>query len=288
MALALQTLINGLSVSCFYSLMSVGFTLVFGVMRVANYAHGEFYMLGAYTVWLAYSRAHVPFPIAAILAFFAVGLLGLITERLLFRPLRGDILGGAMMSCGLIFIIQVFAGQVWGLGPPKPVPPAYPGALSLFGIATFPWQRVAIIPATALILGLLWLFLSRTRQGRALRACALDSEAAALQGMSINRSGALALFWGSGLAGLGGALMAPVTSVHPYMGHMPLVISLLIVIVGGPGNIKGTILAAFVLGFVYTIFTTWLDSTIANIVMVVLMVILLAIRPGGLLLRGKA
>jgi len=288
MGLALQTFINGLSVSCFYSLMAVGFTLVFGVMQVANYGHGEFYMLGAYAVWLTYTKAHLPYPVAAIVAFFAVGLLGLITERLFFRPLRGDILGGAMMSCAFIFILQVFAGQVWGMGPPKPVAPAYPGALNILGIATFPWQRIAIIPATALILGLLWMFLSRTRQGRAMRACASDSEAARLQGININRSGALALFWGSGLAGLGGALMAPVASVHPYMGHMPLIIALLVVIVGGPGNIKGTILAAFLLGFVYTIFTTWLDSTIANIAMVVLMVIILAIRPEGLLQHGKA
>jgi len=262
--------------------MSVGLTIVFGVMQVANLAHGEFYMIGAYTVWLLYARANWPFPVAVIMALIVGGILGIIIERTLFRRMRGNILGGAIISIALIFILQVFVGQTWGIGRMKPVPAAYPGALTLLGGATIPWQRLIIIPATILILWLLWVFLNRSQPGRGLRACAQDGEAAALQGIGINRSGAIALGLGCALAGLAGALMSPIVAVHPYMGHTPLMIALVVVIVGGPGNIKGAIIAALLFGFVYTIFTTLLDSTVANICSVLLMVILLAIRPGGL------
>lgn len=288
MEFALQTLVNALTISSIYMLMAVGFTLVFGVMQVANLAHGELYMLGAYTVWLLYARNDWPFLAAVAAAFIVVGVFGLIAERTLFRRFRGNMLGGAIASVGLIFILQVLAGQIWGVGQPKAVSAAYPGALSLFGLATLPWQRLVIIPTTFLTLWLLWVFLSRFRLGRALRACAQDWEAASLQGISANTSGAIALCLGFGLAGLAGALMAPIVAIHPYMGHMPLMIALIVIVVGGPGSIKGAIIVSVLFGFVYTILTTLLDSTIANISSVVLMVVLLAIRPGGLVSHAEA
>lgn len=282
-----QTIANALVMSAFYALIAVGLTLVFGVMDIANFAHGEFYMLGAYVVWLLYAVGHWPFFAAVGAAILLVGVLGVIVERGIFRPVRGNILSGFIMSVGLVFILQVFVGQVWGVGKMKPVPAAFPGILDILGVSTS-WQRFIVIPAAILLLGLLWVFLERFRLGRGLRASAQDSEAASLQGISVNRSGAIAMLIGCAMAGAAGALMAPIMSVYPYMGHMVIWTAFVVIIVGGPGNIKGTILAALLFGFLHTIVTTLLDSTIANLVSVLLMLILLAIRPEGLLGHAEA
>jgi branched-chain amino acid transport system permease protein len=281
MGLVVQTIANAGITSAFFAIIAVGFSLVFGVMRVANYSHGVFFMLGAYIVWLLYSEGSFPFFVAVLAALVLVGLLGMGTERILFRRMRGDIIGGAVISIGLMFAIEASVAQIWGVGLPKPVPAAIPGALEVMGVSVG-WQRVAIVPGTIAMLGLLWVFLNRTRLGRAVRASAMDSEAASLQGISINRSGLVALGFGAALAGMGGALMAPVLAVTPYMGDFPLLMCFIIVITGGAGSLKGAVLASILFGFIYTIVSTVAESFIAIIVMLVAMFILLAIRPQGL------
>ena len=139
-----------------------------------------------------------------------------------------------------------------------------------------------VIPVTIFLLGALWVFLDRFRMGRALRAAALEPEAAALQGISVKKSAAVAMLIGSAMAGAAGALMAPIMSVHPYMSHSVVWTAFVVVIVGGAGNIKGTVLASLFFGYLTTIITTLLDSTIANMVNVLVMLILLAIRPQGM------
>lgn len=277
-----QTIANALVTSAFYALIAVGLSLVFGVMNIVNFAHGELYMLGAYMVWFLYAVGDLPFFAAVGVAIVAVGLLGILLERGIFRPVRGNVLSGFIISVGIIFILQVLVGQVWGVGKMKPVAAAYPGALDLWGIF-ISWQRLIIIPVAILLLGGLWVFLTRFRLGRALRATAQDPEAAALQGISINRSAAIAMLIGCAMAGAAGALMAPIMSVYPYMGHMVIWTCFVIIIVGGAGNIKGTILASLLFGFLHTIVTTLLDSTIALLVSALFMLIFLAIRPQGLL-----
>ena len=276
-----QTILNGLMTSSFYALIAVGLSLVFGVMHIVNFAHGEFYMVGAYTVWVLYAKMHWPFPLAVLAAIVIVGLLGLVSERLVFRQAKGNVLSGFIMSVGLVFILQVAVVKIWGVGKMKPVPAAYPTVLDLGGISTS-WQRFIVIPTTIMLLSALWFFLDRFRIGRALRAAALNPEAAALQGISVKKCSAVALVIGSALAGAAGALMAPIMSVHPYMGHAVVWTAFVVVIVGGAGNIKGTVLAALLFGFLTTIITTLLDSTIANLVNVLVMLVLLAIRPQGL------
>lgn len=282
MSVILQTFVNGLITSSFYILLAVGLTLVFGVMNIANFAHGEFFMLGAYAVWLLYGVSGLPFIIAVLIAGVGVGGFGILSERVLFRPVQGNVLGGFIVSIGLVFILQVFVGQVWGVGMAKPVPKVFPGSLKFLGIY-IGWQRFIVMPVTAVFMGVLWIFLNRTRHGRGLRAAAQDSEAAVLQGISINKSSAIAMGLGSMLVAAGGALMAPLVSVYPYMGHSVVWTAFVIVIVGGPGNIKGTILAAFFFGFLHTIVATVLDSTIGNLMGVVFMLIILAIKPEGLM-----
>jgi len=267
-------------ISSFYALIAVGLSLVFGVMHIVNFAHGEFYMIGAYTVWVLFALLHWPFFIAVGAAILIVGLLGLVSERLIFRHAHGNVLSGFIMSVGLAFILQVAVVEIWGVGKMKPVPAAFPQVLDIGGVSTS-WQRFIVLPATIILLWALWYFLAKFRVGRGLRASAQDPEAAALYGISPKKSAAVAMLLGSAMAGAAGAFMAPIMSVHPYMGHSVVWTAFVVVIVGGAGNIKGTILAALIFGFLTTIITTLLDSTIANLVNTLVMLVILAIRPQG-------
>lgn len=282
MELAWQTVVNGLVASGFYAVIAIGMSLVFGIMGVVNYAHGEFYMLGAYTVWLLYAVGHWPFFAAVVVAAVVVGLLGILVHLAFLRRVQGNMLGGLLICVGLIFILQVFVGQTWGVGLPKPVPLTFPQAVGIFG-AILTGQRLVVFLAAILLLGLLFFFLGRVRLGRGLRACAQDSEAAALQGISINTSALVAIGIGLALAGVAGALMAPIMSVTPYMGGHVLLIAFIVVIVGGAGNLKGAILASLIFGFLITIVTTIADSTIAMIVSCLVMFAILSVRPQGLM-----
>lgn len=281
-----QTMVNSIQLSSFYALLAIGLSLVFGVAGIANLAHGEFYMLGAYTVWWFNTLHGAGYVTSLLLSMVLVGGLGIVVEKLIFRPLRGNVLSVAIISVGLLFILQVLVGQIWGLGFPKRVDDPIGGSINLYGVF-LGYHRMVILAASILLLLSLWLFLHRTKFGRAIRASALDPEAAALQGISTNVAATIAMGIGGALTGAAGALMAPISAVQPYMGHTPLLIALIVVIVGGAGNLKGTILTAVLLGFLFTIITTFTDAVTANIASVLFMVVLLAIKPGGLVQDGK-
>ena len=286
LALAWHTAINGLVSTFSYAVMAVGLALIFGVARLANFAWGEFFMVGAYTVWFLYTMGGWPFSMAVLAAMGVVGAFGAITEVTIFRRLRGNIPATFMAATGLIYILQVFVGQMWGVGRTKPVTPAIPGSLELFG-ASVGWQRVLIIPAGIAMIGGLWFFLHRVKMGRALRATSQDAEAAALQGIKPNQMALLAMGIASAFAGAAGALLSPIYSVTPYMGTRIILMVFIIVIFGGVGSIEGVLLASIIFGFLHTVITTLYDSTVATIVAALIMAVVLAFRPQGLLGREK-
>jgi len=287
MELVWQTVINGWVTSFSYAVLAVGLALIFGVSRLANFAWGEFFMVGAYMVWLLYTIGGWPFPVALLGAMGVVAGIGLITEVSIFRRLRGNIPATFMASTGLIYILQVLVGQLWGVGRTKPVTPPLMGSLEILG-ASVGWQRVVIIPAGIAMIGGLWLFLHRVKLGQALRATSQDAEAANLQGINPNRMALLAMGIASAMAGAAGALMSPIYSVTPYMGTRVILMVFIIVVFGGVGSIEGALLASVILGFIYAIVTTLADSTIATIISAVIMATVLAFRPQGLLGREKA
>jgi branched-chain amino acid transport system permease protein len=287
LGLFVQTCANSAVTAGIYGLVAVGLAMVFGVMQMANLAHGEFYMVAAYAVWVLYAKHNWPFFAAVAAGMGIVGAMGLAVERGLFRPMRGQVVSGFIATAGLMYMLQVGVGRIWGVGLDKPVPPAFTGTVSILG-ANIGWQRVIVIIAAVVMLVILWLFLHRFKLGQALRATAQDPEAAALQGISVNKMTALAMFIGSVFAGAAGALMAPVYPVNPYMGHVVILIAFIVIIVGGLGSIEGTILASIIFGFLYTFVTTVADGVIASIVGVLTMLTVLALRPQGLRGRVKA
>jgi len=279
----LQTCINALVASSFFALTAVGLVLIFGVMGIVNFAHGEFFMAGAYAVWFFYSKLGWPFFMAVVAAIVIVTLIGLLMERGLFRPMRGNPLGGLINSIGVLFILQVLAVKIGGLGLMKHVPPAFPGVVQIAeGVALSKQRLLALVVATALLL-IIWLFLTRTKLGWALRATAQDSEAAALQGISINKVSVLAMGLGAGAAGVAGALIAPLTRVQPYMGHSVIITAFIVTIVGGLGSLSGAILAAVLYAFFHTFVTTYYGGVIATILGLLIMLVVLIVKPTGLI-----
>ena len=285
-ATLIQTLLNSVVTASVYALVAVGLAMAFGVMKMANFAHGEFFMVGSYTVYVLYQLGGWNFWIAVALSIPIVALLGVATERLIFRPTGKNILAGFMATVGLGFVLQVAVGRIWGVGMMKRIDTPYMGAADI-GDAHVGWQRLIVIPCAVAMLIALRLFLYNTRLGKALRACAQEPETAALMGINIRTMTMLAMALAGASAGLAGALMAPIQGITPYMGHGIVLIAFVVVIVGGMASVEGAILAAVILGFIHTFVTTLTDSLTGTMVGVGFMAITLVIRPQGLLGREK-
>ena len=281
MDLFLQTVLNASYAASYIALVAVGLVLIFGVMGVINFAHGELYMAGAYCVVALYAKEGMPFFAAVAFGLLFVGLLGIAMERALFRPLRANPLGGLVVSIGFLLTLQALVSVLFGVRMEN-IPPSTRHVFQLGEGVTFPLQRLYVVLAALALLGLLWAFLKKTRFGWALRASAQDRDAARLQGISIDQTARLALFIGAALAGVAGALTAPLVRTYPYMGHSVIVTAFIVIIVGGIGSLEGAVIAAVVYAFVHTFVTTFMDGVIADIIGLSLMLLVLIVRPTGL------
>ncbi len=285
MELLLQSIVYGIIQSGFFALAAVGLVLIFGVMGVVNFAHGEWVMVGAYTVWLLHAQNNVPFLLTVVIAVIVVSAIGLVMERFLFRPTRDDPLGGLICSIGALFILQVIATLAGGDGPSKQVPPPFGGTMTLLGFLHIPNQRVFSIAVAAIALALLWYFLTRSRLGWSLRAVSEDREAAELQGINGDRISMIAIGIGAAMAGLAGALMAPLANINPHMGHNVIITAFIVTIVGGVGSLSGAVIASLLYALFHTLVTTYFSGTIATISGLLIMVLMLIIRPSGIMGR---
>lgn len=266
-----------------YALFAVGLVMIFGVMGVVNFAHGELVMAGAYTIWYLHAQQGLGYLPTVIVAVVLVTLIGLLMERFLFRPTRDDPLAGLICSIGMLFVLQVMATLIGGEGPSKQVPPTFQGTLVVFDFLRIPNQRIFALLISVAALVTLWYFLARTKLGWALRAVALDREASALQGININRISMIAIGVGAGMAGLAGALMAPLTNINPHMGHNVIITAFIVTIVGGVGSLSGAVLAAILYALFHTFMTVYFGGTIATISGLLLMVLVLIIKPTGIM-----
>ena len=250
-ALLIQTFFNAAYAASYMALIAVGLVLIFGVMGVINFAHGELYMMGAYAVVYLFAGYQVPFAISVAAGLVFVGCLGLLMEQALFRPLRENPLGGLIASIGFLLILQSIAVLQFGLRMQN-VPNVTKERLEFAGAVLDlrapdrdRGDRRAAVPALAVP--------AQEQLGWALRACAQDREAAALQGISINQTARLAMFIGAGLAGVAGALTAPLVAPTPYIGHSVIVTAFIIIIVGGIGSLEGAVIAAVLYAVVDTV-----------------------------------
>ena len=276
-----QTGLNALYAASYTALVAVGLVLIFGVMGVINFAHGELFMLGAYSIVAVYAGWNLPYLLAVVIGLAFVGVVGLGMERAFFRPLRDNPLGGLVASIGFLMILQALVSIGFGVRM-EHVPPVTQEVIVISDKVRLPVQRLVVMISAAVLLAGLWMFLTKTRFGWALRASAQDPEAAALQGISINQTARVAMFIGASLAGIAGALTAPLISINPHMGHSVIVTAFIVIIVGGIGSLEGAVVVAVAYAFVHTFVTTFFDGVIADIVGLSLMLVVLIAKPTGL------
>ncbi|MFL5435557.1 MAG: branched-chain amino acid ABC transporter permease [Myxococcales bacterium] len=272
--------LNGLALGGLLFLLSSGFSLIFGLMRVANLAHGAFFMLGAY-VGLSALRAGLGFFAAVIIGGLAIAILGALLERFLLRKLAGRLLSQVLITLGIAFIIGDASLLVWSGDPmPLPIPDALAGVVR-FGSIFFPRYRLAVVGFSVVVLAILWVALERTRVGAMIRAGVDDMEMARGLGIAVPRLFTLVFCLGAALAGMGGVLGGPILSVYPGLDMDMLPLALIVLILGGPGNLLGAFAGSYFIGFLYT-FGQALFPDLAYVILFLPMVAALALRPQGL------
>jgi branched-chain amino acid transport system permease protein len=281
-----QAALNGFVIGAMYMLMAVGFTLTFGIMRVVNFAHGEFYMLGAFAAFFTYVYWDIPFVVCLLIAAVTVGVLGALVERALIQPFRSDEMSGMIATLAISVIIQNGAILIWG-PMPREMPDIVHGTL-VVGPFSFSWSRLLVIAAAALIFTAFWLFMQQTRLGRAMRAVAQDTEAALIQGIRVDHIYPLAFGISVALAAMAGALMGPVFSVSPFVGLTPMLKAFVVVILGGLGSIPGAVVGGLLLGLIESFTATMFGSLVSDILQLLLVIMILLFLPSGLLGQREA
>jgi branched-chain amino acid transport system permease protein len=285
--LLLQGGLNGVMLGLNYGLIALGLSLIFGIMGIVNFAHGEMYMLGGYVAYYLVGRFGFNFFTTIIAGVVIVGLLGTLIEKTIFRPLTTrprEAMTSLIAAVGLAWVLQMLAVICFG-ELDRNVPSAFKGIIHMGGVVITKERLATIIIALVLML-MLNLFLLRTRMGMAIRAVAQDKEAAALQGIQVSRISALSFGIGCALAGAAGVLMAPIFCVSPFLGGEVILKAFLVVILGGMGNIPGAMLGGLVLGFIESFGSLFFTVPTVSAITFVLIIIILIVRPQGLLGHG--
>ncbi len=279
---ALQHLVNGTVLGGTYALLGIGLTLVFGVMRVVNFTHGELYTFGAYMAYGLVALLGVNFYLALVLATMLGVALGAALELVLLRRMRqADIDSVMLVMIGASLVLQNAEMWAWG-GVAKLIPNPFAGAPLVIGpVSVLPLRLFVLVVSAALLLGF-WLLLDRTRAGMAMRATFQDPDTAALMGVRIGWVNTATFAIGSGLAAAAGALLGPVFIVSPTMGDLVGLKAFAIVILGGLGSLPGATLGGFALGFVEEFAGGYVSTEYRDAFGFLLIILVLALRPQGL------
>lgn len=274
--------VTGLVNGGVYALLAVGFSLIFGVARIVNIAHTAFYMLAAYCFYTLLVKGGLGFLLSAIIAVAGVTLFSVLCYRLVIEPVREHEAAVLIATIALALIFQelmlfTFGGHYLG------IPSTLEGAVRVLGV-TIPYQRMLILVVAAGMLALVWFVLYRTRLGLAIRATANDLEVANLMGMNVHRVAMATVAISVALAAIAGVVVAPVFVVDPFMWLAPLVTMLAIVVLGGLGSLKGSLIGALIIGYVeaITVFALPAGAYLKGAVALGIMVVVLLVRPEGL------
>jgi branched-chain amino acid transport system permease protein len=275
-----QIFITGITMGLIYIMVALGLTLVFGVMRIVNFVHGEFMMLAAFSMYYLYGVWHMNFVLAFLVSAAAVSLVGIVFQRYLYRPLKYDMDNVMIAALGASFAIRS-AGWI-GFGPvPRHIRTVFPGMMQVFGAYLSKERAAAALVCIALTIGL-YLLLHKTKTGKAIRAVEQDSGAAQVLGVSIDRVNAIVFVIGCSLATVAGTFSGILFAVEPEMGGDPLMKCFMIILIGGIGSIPGAIVAGLFLGLVDSFSETVFSGEVAFIIGFALLMLILIVRPKGL------
>ena len=283
--LLMLQLLTGLALGAVYALLAIGLSLIFGMLTVVNFAHGAFFMVGAF-LGVYFLTVTGSFWFSLVLTPIAVGAIGLLCERFLVRPLYGrGIDYPLLLTFGLSYVLVEAMRVIFGIdGLPTSTPTELRGVVNV-GFGMFPLYRLFLIAATAVIVLALWLFIEKTRYGLIIRAGSRDNEIVRVLGIDISKIWLLVFGLGTAIAGLSGLLAAPTRAVNPEMGIPVLAESFVVTVVGGMGSLVGAVVAGLLVGVVFSM-TSLFAPEYAELSIFVLMDVVLLVRPQGLF--GKA
>src|SRR5215207_487296 len=286
MTLWLTLGVNSLALGGLLFLLSAGFSLIFGLMRIPNLMHGSFFMLGAY-LGVTFLNLGINFWLAALLSGLAMAAIGAVIERFLLRRLEGQILPQVLLTLGFAFIIADVCLMVWTGDPWQPATPAYlRGAVQAFGLF-FPLYRLVILAVAVAVAVALWVLVDWTRLGAMIRAGVDDPQIARVVGIKVSQLFTLVFCLGAALAAFAGVMGAPFLSVYPGLDFEMLPLALIVVILGGSGSLLGALVGSFLIGFLYN-FGLAMVPDLAYVILFLPMLLVLVLRPQGLFGRVVA
>jgi branched-chain amino acid transport system permease protein len=275
-----QSILNGLASSGIYILVALGLTLVLSIMGIVQMSHGEIYMIGAYTSYYMVNSLGLNFFLALLIAILLVGCLGILLERIFFRPFRGELDRAVIISIALILVLQNLVMSIAG-GDPRSYNSPISGVVRFFGVA-ISWERLFIVLTGVMLLIALFLFIRKTKTGQAMLAISQDRDGAALQGINIDRISALAMFLGCGLAAIAGALVGALFSMSPTMGSFALMKGIAVIVLGGLGSIPGAVIGGLIIGLIDGILPVLATSHMAGLIGFAVIILILIFRPQGI------
>jgi branched-chain amino acid transport system permease protein len=280
-----QQVLNGLTLGGIYSLVALGLTLVYGILHVPNFAHGAFYMAGAYAAFWLITTQGFNYWVGMAGAAVAVALIAVLAERLVFHPLRdAPGLHHMIAAIGLLLFLEAGAQAVWGADFHR-LPTPYTGIVEIGG-ATAPVQRLMIVGAAFALMVALHLFLKKTVTGSTIIAMAQNRQGAALVGIDPNRVAMLTFAISGVLAAVAATLYAPINLIYPAMGHLVITKAFVIIILGGMGSVPGAIVGGLIIGFAESFGAFYISPDYKDIIAFALLVVILSLRPEGLFTKG--
>ncbi len=279
----LSYLISGLGLGSVYAIIALGYSMVYGIAKMLNFAHGDVIMVGAFVAYFAIGSFNMPALIAVLFSVIVCTVLGVVIERLAYKPLRhASSLSVLITAIGVSYFLQNAAMLLWGTDT-KIFPTLLSGNLQL-GALSIPWLTLLTIAICILIMVFLILFINRTKTGRAMRACSEDKGASSLMGINVNRIISITFAIGSGLAAIAAVLLcATYPSVYPTLGSMPGIKAFTAAVFGGIGSIPGAFLGGLLLGVIENLSKAYISAQLSDAIVFAVLIIVLLIKPTGLL-----
>lgn len=281
----LSYLISGISLGSIYAIIALGYTMVYGIAKMLNFAHGDIIMIGGYVSFCAMYYMNLPPIVATLLAVMACTALGIIIERLAYKPLRSaPSLAVLITAIGVSYFLQNSALLIWKAAA-KTYPPVVEGSVKLFdGQLTIPYISLLTIAACIVIMLALTTFVSKSKMGKAMRACSEDKGAAQLMGIDVNTTISVTFAIGSALAAIAGVLLCSFnTSLMPTTGSMPGIKAFTAAVFGGIGSIPGAFLGGLLLGIIEALAKAYISTQLANSIVFAVLIVVLLVKPAGLL-----
>jgi branched-chain amino acid transport system permease protein len=281
-AILLQQVANGLVIGSIYAMVALGLTLIFGILHIGNFAHGQLYMLGAFATYWLVSLWGWNIWSSMFVAMALMALLGMVLERIVFRPVRSaPHINGLIVALGLFIALENIAFILWG-GDERTLPSPYATKMITILSISLTIQRLLVFAVSILLISLLYLFIQKTKMGKAIRAVAQDPEVARLMGIPIYRISATVFAVSSALAAAAGAMVGPIFCVFPTMGLIPILKAFVVIVLGGMGSIPGAIFGGFILGVAESLGAGYLSSEYKDAFAFAALILVLMVKPSGL------